>query len=149
MKKNDTNANYNYGFPTPGPQQPTGQDVMNHVFFTTKSDWKNIRETEQFDFIVIGSSFCCLAFVERTLTKNPFAKILILERGEFFLPEHFQNLPLPYKKTLGGLSETYPWPYPKKPQKEHISNGSMECCHFLVGVLHCGVLGVPDPLKKK
>ncbi|WP_405248074.1 GMC oxidoreductase [Cellulophaga sp. Asnod2-G02] len=114
MKKNDTNANYNYGFPTPGPQQPTGQEVMNHVFFTTKSDWKNIRETEQFDFIVIGSSFCCLAFVERTLTKNPFAKILILERGEFFLPEHFQNLPLPYKKTLGGLSETYPWTLSKK-----------------------------------
>ena len=114
MKKNDHSANYNYGFPTPGPQQPTGQDVMNHVFFTTQSDWKNIRETEQFDFIVIGSSFCCLAFVERTLTKNPFAKILILERGEFFLPEHFQNLPLPYKQTLGGLSETYPWTLSKK-----------------------------------
>ncbi|MBO0590520.1 GMC family oxidoreductase [Cellulophaga sp. E16_2] len=114
MEKNDTRANYNYGFPTPGPQQPTGQDVMNHVFFTTKSDWKKIQETEQFDFIVLGSSFCCLAFVERTLSKNPFAKILILERGEYFLPEHFQNLPLPYKQTLGGLSETYPWTLSKK-----------------------------------
>ncbi|ADV48069.1 hypothetical protein Celal_0734 [Cellulophaga algicola DSM 14237] len=114
MEKNDSRANYNYGFPTPGPQQPTGQDVMNHVFFTTQSDWKKIQETEQFDFIVVGSSFCCLAFVERTLSKNPFAKILILERGEYFLPEHFQNLPLPYKQTLGGLSETYPWTLSKK-----------------------------------
>ena len=33
----------------------------------------------------------------------------MLERGPFFLPEHFQNLPLPYQQTLGGLSETFPW----------------------------------------
>jgi hypothetical protein len=114
MQRHSETTNLGYGYPSPGPQQPTSQDVMNHVFFASKTKWKQIQESERFDFIVIGSSFCCLAFVERTLTKNPFAKILILERGEFFLPEHFQNLPLPYRQTLGGLSETYPWTLSKK-----------------------------------
>ena len=55
------------------------------------------------------AGFCALAFAERTLSHDPHARILILERGPFFLPQHFQNLPLPYRRTLGGLSETFPW----------------------------------------
>ncbi|TKD58963.1 GMC oxidoreductase [Flavobacterium sp. ASW18X] len=109
MTNYGASSNFNHGFPTPGPQSPTGQDVMNHVYFVSNQEWKQIREEEQFDYIVIGSGFCGLAFVERVLKNNPFAKILLLERGGFFLPEHFQDLPGPYKKTLGGLSETFPW----------------------------------------
>ncbi|WP_404498876.1 GMC oxidoreductase [Arthrobacter sp. GAS37] len=82
---------------------------MDHVFFLSEGEWKKVREEEQFDHIVIGSGFCAYAFAERTLTVNPHARILIIERGPFFLPQHFQNLPLPYKETLGGLSETFPW----------------------------------------
>lgn len=26
-------TNFNYGFPSPGPQEPTPQKVMDHVFF--------------------------------------------------------------------------------------------------------------------
>jgi hypothetical protein len=102
-------ANFNHGFPGPGPQRPTPQKVLNHVFFLSKDAWKDAREEQQFDYIVIGSGFCALAFAHRTLTSDPKARILILERGPFFLPEHFQNLPLPYRRTLGGLSETFPW----------------------------------------
>ncbi|UVJ39221.1 GMC oxidoreductase [Arthrobacter sp. CJ23] len=82
---------------------------MDHVFFLSEGEWKTVREEEQFDHIVIGSGFCGYAFAERTLTVNPQARILIIERGPFFLPQHFQNLPLPYRETLGGLSETFPW----------------------------------------
>ena len=102
-------ANFNHGFPTPGPQDPTPQKVLDHVFFLSNGGWKNAREEQQFDHIVIGSGFCALAFAHRTLATKPEARILILERGPFFLPEHFQNLPLPYRQTLGGLSETFPW----------------------------------------
>ncbi len=109
--------NFNYGYPTPGPQSPTGRDIMDHVFFVSKTEWKRIREEEHFDFIVVGSGFCALAFVEKALRNNPFAKILIIERGDFFLPEHFQDLPGPYKRTLGGLSETYPWTLSEKTTK--------------------------------
>lgn len=109
MGQYSSSKNFNYGYPTPGPQSPTGKDVMNHVFFASETEWKSIRENEEFDYIVIGTGFCALAFIERILKNNPFSRILILERGEFFLPEHFQNLPLPYKGTLGGMSETFPW----------------------------------------
>lgn len=102
-------TNFNYGFPTPGPQDPTPQKVMDHVFFLSETDWKLAREERQYDYIIIGSGFCALAFAERILGKDPGKRILILERGPFFLPEHFQNLPLPYQHTLGGLSETFPW----------------------------------------
>jgi len=102
-------ANFNYGYPTPGPQDPTPQKVMDHVFFLSHAGWKQARETEQFDYVIVGSGFCALGFAERALKHDPAKRILIIERGPFFLPEHFQNLPLPYQHTLGGLSETFPW----------------------------------------
>lgn len=102
-----------HGFPTPGPQDPTGQRVMDHVFFLSNNQWKEARETEEYDYIVIGSGFCGYAFAHRALERRTAqgksCRILMVERGEFFLPEHFQNLPLPFKNTLGGLSETFPW----------------------------------------
>lgn len=99
-----------YGYPTPGPQSPTGQKVMDHVFFLSNGEWKKAREENDYDYVVVGTGFCALAFAERILEKeNSNARILLIERGTFFLPEHFQNLPLPFKDTLGGLSETFPW----------------------------------------
>lgn len=109
MSAASSSSNFNYGYPSPGPQTPTPQKVMDHVFFLSEGEWKTVREEEQFDHIVIGSGPCALAFAERTLARDPMKRILILERGPFFLPEHFQNLPLPYQQTLGGLSETFPW----------------------------------------
>ncbi len=107
-------SNFNHGYPTPGPQSPTGQKVMDHVFFVSETEWKKVREEMQFDYIIIGSGFCAYAFAERIIQDDPHKNILILERGSFFLPEHFQNLPLPYQKTLGGLSETFPWTLSEK-----------------------------------
>jgi len=109
MKTATSAPNFNYGFPTPGPQDPSGNQVMNHVFFLSQGAWKEVREKERFDYIVIGSSFCALGFVDRVLRNDPHARILVIERGPFFLPEHFQNLPLPFQQTLGGMSETFPW----------------------------------------
>ncbi|MCO5550455.1 hypothetical protein L7F22_003942 [Adiantum nelumboides] len=109
MQTASSTPNFNYGFPTPGPQSPSGTAVMDHVFFLSQGDWKAVRENEAFDFVVVGSGFCALAFVQRALSNNPQARILVIERGPFFLPEHFQNLPLPYQATLGGMSETFPW----------------------------------------
>lgn len=109
MSAYSASPNFNHGYPTPGPQNPTPQNVMNHVFFLSEGGWKQVREEEQFDFIVIGSGFCAYAFAERALRHDPARRILIIERGPFFLPEHFQNLPLPYQQTLGNQTETFPW----------------------------------------
>lgn len=99
-----------YGYPTPGRQKVTGTDVMNHVFFMSDEDWETARESKSFDYVIIGSSFCALAFVTKVLKNNPQAKCIILERGHYFHPEHFQNLPPAYMLTLTkGISETFPW----------------------------------------
>lgn len=109
MSATSASPNFQHGYPTPGPQIATPQKVMDHVFFLSETDWKYAREQVKFDYIIIGSGFCALAFAERVLTEKPNTNILMIERGPFFLPEHFQNLPTPYQRTLGGLSETFPW----------------------------------------
>ena len=106
--------NSQYGYPNPGPQSPTGQEVMDHVFFCSNEEWERAREVEVFDYIVIGTGPCGLAFVERVLSHEPQARILMLERGGYFLPEHFQNLPFAFANTVGGLSETFPWTLSKE-----------------------------------
>jgi choline dehydrogenase-like flavoprotein len=95
---------------------------MDNLFFLSETDWNITREQEQFDYIIIGSGFCSLAFARQVYEKNPWAKILILERGPFFLPEHFQNLPIAYQHTLGGLSETFPWTLSKKTATQPAGN---------------------------
>lgn len=101
--------NYDGGYPTPGPQNPTIDHILNHNFFASEEEWKFIREEKQYDYVVVGTGFCGYAFINEILKNDENAKILLLERGGFHLPEHFQNLPLPYQKFLGGISETFPW----------------------------------------
>ncbi|MHA7629798.1 GMC family oxidoreductase [Corallococcus sp. M7] len=109
MSAASSTPNFQHGFPTPGPQSPTGQRVMDHVFFLSNEGWKKAREEKKYDLVIVGTGFCGLAVAHRALEQNPHCRILMLERGPFFLPEHFQNLPLPFVGTLGGLSETFPW----------------------------------------
>ncbi|MBN8227454.1 GMC family oxidoreductase [Corallococcus macrosporus] len=109
MSAASSTPNFQHGFPTPGPQSPTGQRVMDHVFFLSNEGWKEAREEKKYDLVIVGTGFCGLAVAHRALEQNPHCRILMLERGPFFLPEHFQNLPLPFVGTLGGMSETFPW----------------------------------------
>ncbi|KAL1730889.1 hypothetical protein EV714DRAFT_209958 [Schizophyllum commune] len=101
--------NNQYGYPRPGPQSPTAAQATAAHYFVEDPTWANILDHGQFQDVVVGSGLCALAYVDEALTKDPNRKILILERGGFWLPEHFQNMPLPFKLVLGGPSETYPW----------------------------------------
>eukprot|EP00904_Undaria_pinnatifida_P008567 jgi/Undpi1/4840/HiC_scaffold_19.g08193.m1 len=98
-----------YGYPTPGPQDPTGQTVMESEFFLSNEQWENARGNNSYDLVIIGTGFCGLAVATRALEINPATRILMIERGTFFLPEHFQNLPPATAGTLRGMSETFPW----------------------------------------
>ncbi len=109
MAGSASSNNLKHGFPTPGPQSPTGQDVMSHLFFLSKAEWKAAREENNYDMVIVGTGFCGYATAKRALKRNPNYRILIIERGPYFLPEHFQNLPIPFTNTIGGLSETFPW----------------------------------------
>jgi len=50
-----------------------------------------------------------VAFIERTLRDRPHAKILVLERGSYVLPTHYQMLPLAFRSVRGTPPTTYPW----------------------------------------
>lgn len=103
-----------YGYPTPGPQHVPVDKIMTDLYFMTDWEWNEARTTGDFDYVVIGSSFCALGFTHQMLKNNPKAKILIIERGAYFHPEHFQNLPPAYSMTVGGRSETFHWNITKK-----------------------------------
>ncbi|KAM5531770.1 hypothetical protein V8D89_014540 [Ganoderma adspersum] len=100
VKKQPANE---FGYPLPRAQSPTAvQSTAAHYF-------NAIVDHGEFDDIVCGSGFCALAYVSEALARDPMRKILVLEHGGFWLPEHFQSLPLPYKMVLSGPSETFPW----------------------------------------
>ncbi len=87
----------------------TSANVMEHLFFVPDDAWDQLVGESSFDHIVIGSGFCGLAYVERTLQNDPLARVLVLERGPLLWPEHIQNLPMPFLQTFGPLSEAHPW----------------------------------------
>ncbi|THU85298.1 FAD/NAD(P)-binding domain-containing protein [Dendrothele bispora CBS 962.96] len=98
-----------FGYPRPGIQSPTPSAATAAHYFVDDATWSAILDHGDFDDVVVGSGHCALAYVDEALKRDPHRKILILERGGFWLPEHFQNLPLPFKMVLGGPSETFPW----------------------------------------
>ena len=98
------------GYPGPSTTRcVSGTKLLDENFFLSDKEWHEARISKEFDYIVIGSSFCALAFIRRALANNPNAKILLLEQGHLFLQEHFQNLPSYYKKTVGDPIENFPW----------------------------------------
>lgn len=106
--RNKTPAGTSQGYPIPGPQSPTSEDISGQAFFASPCDWEQIL-SETYDFIVIGTGPTGVAFIEQTLKNRPQAKILILERGCFWLPVHYQMLPTAFQGTTGSPPTTYPW----------------------------------------
>ncbi|KAL2818243.1 hypothetical protein BDW59DRAFT_165575 [Aspergillus cavernicola] len=102
------------GYPVPGVQSPTAASVMTEDYFVSDETWENILDHGAFDYVVVGSGCTALAFIDKTLGLDPTKRILVLERGDFWLPSHFQNMPLPFKMVLGGPSETFPWSLSRK-----------------------------------
>ena len=76
----------------------------------SQEKWDCLRTRKDYDYVIVGSSFCAMGFIHQIVKNTPDAKILILERGKY--EEEFQDLP-PIK--LG------------KKEKETESNNSWEC----------------------
>jgi choline dehydrogenase-like flavoprotein len=98
-------AGINEGYPVPGPQTADADRIAQSAFFTT--DWAQVQATP-YDFIVIGTGPTAVAFVDRALARNPQARIVMLERGGYWLPVHYQMLPMPFQATSAPCT-TYPW----------------------------------------
>jgi choline dehydrogenase-like flavoprotein len=95
------------GYPVPGPQAVSAEQIAGGAFFAGHGDWDAVANAD-YDFIVIGSGPTAVAFVEQSLKHNPRAAILMLERGPFWLPTHYQMLPTAFQATT-SLQTTYPW----------------------------------------
>jgi hypothetical protein len=116
-------SNPRNGYPLPEARQGKSvSELMTSVFFMSEERWNESREHGNFDYVVIGSSFCAWAFTQRMLEKNPKAKILILERGEYYYLEHFENLPPSYKRKLTYDSKRHHWNRTKKMQEGKLIN---------------------------
>lgn len=79
-----------------------------------------IPRDNSYDYVVIGSSFCSLAFIHCILETNVKAKILVLEKGMKYLPEHYQHCS-PY--SAPKEVEFKPWSIsPKTTENEFVRN---------------------------
>ena len=67
-------------------------------------------QDHSFDYIVIGGGAYGTSFTHRMLQLSPQGKILVLEKGNYLIPEHIQNLPPTYVK-LNTEVGIRPWEY--------------------------------------
>jgi len=121
------------GYPLPGKQNTTPNEVMKQIFFVTDEEWKTMQQTEEFDYVVIGSSYCALSFISKVAKNNPCAKILVLEQGQYFHPGNFQNLSPVFKHTWRGASETFPWSITEKTHQGRYIKWQHGMCNFFGG----------------
>ena len=111
-------SNPRNGYPLPEARQGKFASELTTNVFMSEERWNESRENGNFDYVIIGSSFCAWAFTQRMLENNPKAKILILERGEYYYLEHFENLPPSRKRKLTYESKTHHWNRTEKMQNE-------------------------------
>ena len=110
----NNNSSPRNGHPSAGRQDVPVSEVMTRIFFMSDERWENCRKCSSFDYVVVGSSFCAWAFTDRMLEKNAKARILILERGEYFYPQYIQNLLPSTIKDLAQYSKTFHWKTSKR-----------------------------------
>lgn len=88
----------------------TDRNEIDTLYFSTFDQIKN----DQFDFIVIGAGAYGTSFAHRLLQLDAKAKILIIEKGNFLIPDHIQNIPPTYIN-LNTTVGTRPWLYKGTP----------------------------------
>jgi choline dehydrogenase-like flavoprotein len=104
----DKPSGVQYGYPVPGPQTWNPNGMAGGAFSLSVPQWAALVDAEQ-DFIVIGTGPTAVAFVDQVLKNNANARVLMLERGAFWLPVHYQNLPFAFQSNGGNAPTTYPW----------------------------------------
>ena len=70
-------------------------------------EWDTHRNSGEFDYVVVGSSFCAIGFVYQLLLNNHNAKIFIIERGDF--PERFHSFTPTELGKKEKSTEEFPW----------------------------------------
>jgi hypothetical protein len=76
---------------------------LDQIYFKT---FDQIKGT--FDYIVIGAGAYGTSFTSKILELDKNARVLIIEKGSYLIPEHIQNLPPAYVR-LNQEAGTSPW----------------------------------------
>jgi choline dehydrogenase-like flavoprotein len=63
---------------------------------------------QTFDYVICGAGCYASAFLHKILREAPGARVLVLEKGTFLLPDHVQNLPSQYLDIM-AKADTFPW----------------------------------------
>ncbi len=88
----------------------TATNEMDALYFSTFEQVKS----DEFDFIVIGAGAYGSSFAHRLLQLDSKAKILIVEKGNYLIPDHIQNIPPTYIN-LNTTTGIRPWVYKGTP----------------------------------
>ena len=131
-------------------------------FFVDKATWNDVVARGEFDDVVVGSSFCALAYVDEAFKRDPFRKILILERGGKYLRPFFVREPIKlceqnfcslrtcitFHSLLRGFfavrQRHFPGLYRTRPTQSANSASCTAFGHSLVGVASSGPHGAPS-----
>lgn len=73
------------------------------------SRFEDIKDTT-FDYVVIGGGAYGTSFVWQLLQQQPNARVLVLDKGDYLIPDHIQNLPPAYIN-LNTTTGIRPWLY--------------------------------------
>lgn len=88
---------------TPAPSNNTVYTNLAEYFL---GNWQDLKQS--YDYIVIGGGAYGTTFVQRILSLSKTARVLILEKGTVFFPDHSQNMPPSYVNAVYGAAVS-PW----------------------------------------
>lgn len=86
---------------------------MNEIDKLYFCDFAKIKD-QSFDFIVIGGGAYGTSFTHKALQYHPNARIAVLEKGSYLIPDHIQNIPPAYIN-LNTTTGIRPWSYKGTP----------------------------------
>lgn len=90
--------------------------------------WQDLAPDHDYDYVVVGGGAYGTAFAHRILALSPSARVLVLEQGSIFFPDHSQNLPPAYVDAVYGSAVT-PWtgegPYYLAPQQPYVGGRAL------------------------
>ncbi len=78
-------------------------------FLLSDEEWETARNSGDYDYVIVGSSFCAFGFIYQALQRNPDNKILIIERGKYISPESFKNLTPQELGEEEKMTEKFSW----------------------------------------
>jgi hypothetical protein len=126
------------------PKPQCSGDESDKDLFLSDEVWEIVRAAGDLDFVIVGSSFCCIGFVYRVLQNNPTAKILILECGEYVTFKDLTPLGLGEKEKS---TEKFPWKF-STPENGHIE-GVRGVNYSFGGRSHFWKAWCPQPTKEE